>query len=919
MAKTKLLQTNFSSGELSPLMLGRVDTTKYQNGAAQLSNFIVKPQGGAWFRQGSMYVSEVKDSTRKVRLQEFEFSDIQAYVIEFGDLYVRIYYNGGFVETSPGSGIPLEVVTPYTEADLPYLSFTQSADVLYIAHGSYQPKKLERLGANSWSLVEIVNEDGPYLGGQQVDATLTLSNYTSVSTVVASVATFTVPTSKQITAVSKPTGTGGKLRYTVASHGLSTGAIITVSGVEYTEFIDHHPVHFSANYPYGNGQYTITSINSNTLELNESIALSNTYVLSSSSIEQAISVTPFFEYRINNNWHLAQFLGITSTTTASVFVIQNIKADISKQGYDVHFSSGNVITSNSGAFTTDDLGMYVRAQTGAATGIWAWYLITGFISDTKVSVSAAPATLDAATWGYPTVTMTVSTPVTQATLTSSIALFASTDVGRHVRLNYGGKQPWCKIISYTSTTSVNVSVYGLIPVDAQSIQSFYNGGATDIWKFGAWSDTTGYPKVVTFHEQRLWFACSSTEPSTIWASRSSDYENFSPTEYDSSVLDSCAITYGIVSRKANPILWMTSGSILLIGTLGAEFRVSSASSVNAPITPTNITALKQTNNGSLPNCKVITAGNAVLFVQRAGRKMYELLYSFQEDSFVTKNLTVVNDHIFRQGGAVVQLAYQKEPNNLIWVLLTDGSLACLTYEKEQQVAAWHRHSLGGSGFVESFCIVPSSAGTEDSLYLVVKRTINGVTKRYIEYLLPDFYPTTVSDRSNMQFLDASLVYSGVSTSTVTGATHIANEVVSVVSDGVYIGELTVSNTGEVTLPIAATKVVIGYKYRGLLQMLPLDGGSHDGGTAMGKVKRSGRTLLRLVNSLEFKYGSSISQLDTCKMTTGNQISPSLDFFTGDKIVELSSGYDLRSTPYIVQDNPYPLVVLAVGPDTEVTQ
>ncbi len=498
-------------------------------------------------------------------------------------------------------------------------------------------------------------------------------------------------------------------------------------------------------------------------------------------------------------------------------------------------------------------------------------------------------------------------------------MFTSTDVGRHVRLNFNGKQPWFKIVNYVSATVISVKLYGYIPVDPQSIGNMMNNGQTSVFKLGAWSGTTGYPKVVCFHEQRLWFGASTSEPSAIWASKSSDYENFAPTEYNSIVLDNSGIAYTIVSNKSNPIFWMRSSSILLVGTQGAEVRIASASSNNSPITSTNLTALQQTNHGSLANCKAISAGNSALFVQKAGRKMYELLYSFEQDSFVTKNMTVVNDHIFRQGGKVVQVAYQKEPNNLVWVLLSDGTLACMTYEREQQVAAWHRHSIGGSGFVESLCCVPSNAGTEDLLYVVVKRTINGSTKRYIEYLTQDFYPTSTADRSTMIFLDSSLQYSGASTSTITGATHVANESVSVVSDGVYIGELTVSGAGVITLPAAATKVTIGYKYRGLIQMLPLDGGSHDGGTAMGKVKRSGRTLLRLFSSLEFKYGSKLSQLDSCKMTTGNQILPSSAFFTGDKVVELSSGYDLQSTPFIVQDNPYPLVVLAIGPDTEVTQ
>ena len=201
--------------------------------------------------------------------------------------------------------------------------------------------------------------------------------------------------------------------------------------------------------------------------------------------------------------------------------------------------------------------------------------------------------------------------------------------------------------------------------------------------------------------------------------------------------------------------------------------------------------------------------------------------------------------------------------------------------------------------------------------MLVNRTINGSTKRYIEYLTADFYPVDVTSRKDMYFLDGGLTYTGAPTTNITGLLHLQNESVSIVADGVYIGEKVVSNTGVVTLTTAASTVHVGYKYRGLIQLLPLDGQSHDGGGALGKVKRIGRTLLRLLSSLEFKYGTKITQLDVKKLTDGSGITPTNDFFTGDIVVNMSMGYDLTAMPYIVQDNPYPLIVLAIGPDTEI--
>ena len=896
MSKRKLLQTNFTSGELSPNMFGRVDTTRFQNGAAKLTNMLVRPQGGAWYRQGSRYVGEVKYSAKVTIIKEFEFSDIQPYVLEIGEFYVRIWFDGGFVETAPASGIPLEVVTPYREQDLAQLKFAQSADVLYITHPLYMPQKLRRLGANSWDLLAIVPLDGPYMH-TATNATLTLSNLESLATATASAAVFSIPPLKHVTSVTS--STDGQMIITINAHGYTNGQSLNMSGYICSGVV--------LPYPNGNGQYIIDGVLTNTFRLLGSVLLSscrgNTLA---NYYAQAVNTNQYFEYRVNNGWHLAKILSTSSTTVASVYVIQNIKADITKQGAALTYTNPNVVSDKSGSFTSDDVGAYVRISNGQ------WYQISAFVSDTKVTVTAAVSLI---AYLYPAISITVTIPVQTATLTSSVNLFALTDVGRCVRLNYNGKQPWCKILTYISSTQVIVSVTGVVPVDSNSIATLSNGGATDVWKLGSWSDTTGFPKVVTFHEQRLWFGGSNTEPQSFWSSNSSDFENFAPSEYNSSVLDNNGITYTFVSGKANPIIWMESATILLLGTTSAELKV--VSTQNQPLSPINITVTPQSKSGASANCRVVSVNHVLLFVQKAGRKLIEMVYDYTQDAFLGHNLCIVSDQIFRRGTKAIALAYQKEPNNMVWAALQDGSLAALTYEREQQVAAWHAHQLGGSGKVESICSSTSVAGTEDYLYMLVNRTINGSTKRYIEYLTADFYPVDVTSRKDMYFLDGGLTYTGAPTTNITGLLHLQNESVSIVADGVYIGEKVVSNTGVVTLTTAASTVHVGYKYRGLIQLLPLDGQSHDGGGALGKVKRIGRTLLRLLSSLEFKYGTKITQLDVKKLTDGSGITPTNDFFTGDIVVNMSMGYDLTAMPYIVQDNPYPLIVLAIGPDTEI--
>ena len=152
MARIQNIFTAFTTGEISPKLNSRVDFNKYINGVEKMENAIVFPQGGFTRRAGTRYVSQTKDSTKKSVVRKFEFSITDAYVLEFGDLYIRFYRNQAQI-TSGGS--PVEVVTPYLAADLFNLHFAQSADVLYISHRLYAPRKLTRASHTSWTLTTI--------------------------------------------------------------------------------------------------------------------------------------------------------------------------------------------------------------------------------------------------------------------------------------------------------------------------------------------------------------------------------------------------------------------------------------------------------------------------------------------------------------------------------------------------------------------------------------------------------------------------------------------------------------------------------------------------------------------------------------------------------------------------------------------
>ncbi len=254
--------------------------------------------------------------------------------------------------------------------------------------------------------------------------------------------------------------------------------------------------------------------------------------------------------------------------------------------------------------------------------------------------------------------------------------FQSTDVGRFVFLHSG----YAKITGVTDTTNATIEI--LTTLSAST--------ATADWRLGAFSDTTGHPSCVTFFEQRLVFAGTTDQPQTIFFSKSGDYENMDA-NIGGTVADDDAIIYTIASNQVNAIRFMTATRTLIIGTAGGEFTVSGGGTDSA-ITPTNILIKKQSNHGAA-NVDSIAVGNATLFLQRAKRKLRELAYNFDVDGYIAPDMTILAEHITE--GGLTQLAYQQEPNQIIWGVRSDGELVGLTYQREQQVTAWHRHIFGG--------------------------------------------------------------------------------------------------------------------------------------------------------------------------------------------------------------------------------
>ena len=187
MVKASPAFTNFTAGQLSDRLDGRTDIAKYANGCKKLQNFLIHAHGGATRRPGTEFVAEVKNSANATRLIPFEFNVEQAYVLEFGDQYFRIYRNGGQVVSS---GSAVEVATSYTSSELDEIKFTQSADVMYVVHPDHPVRKISRTGHTAWTIADVDFRRGPMLDQNTTATTFTASARTGSITVTASASTF---------------------------------------------------------------------------------------------------------------------------------------------------------------------------------------------------------------------------------------------------------------------------------------------------------------------------------------------------------------------------------------------------------------------------------------------------------------------------------------------------------------------------------------------------------------------------------------------------------------------------------------------------------------------------------------------------------------------------------------------------------
>lgn len=422
----------------------------------------------------------------------------------------------------------------------------------------------------------------------------------------------------------------------------------------------------------------------------------------------------------------------------------------------------------------------------------------------------------------------------------------------------------------------------------------------------AWNSSDGWPGTVTFHQSRLVFGGTPKKPNTLWFSRTASYydmtlkstsENEPPAEDD-------AIEVTLDAPQTNRIMFMVPRRLLYVGTTGGEWTLDSAGS--GPITPSTVMARMESSHGSA-DIQAEFIGNAAIYVQRAGRKLRAMTYSFESDSHASTDLTVFAEHITGEG--VKAIAYSREPDPVLWCVRSDGELLSFTYLPEHEVMAWARHPTMGE--VEAITSVYDHPSREDRLWVVIIRDVGGRSRRLVERLDPGF----AGEAEQAFFVDSGCSYEGEPAKVLTGLGHLVGEKVDVLADGAPHRPLVVDEDGSITLDRAASVIHAGLPYRSVLQPMPLEAGSHRG-TAQSKRKRVISTAVRFHETLGGSIGPGMSAMEPVQFPH-RRMDQAPPLFSGDRRVSFRKGWDREAVLTVAQEQPLPMTVLMMVPEVAV--
>lgn len=965
MPNTKILQQSFVGGEMSPEMFGRISDARYQNGAALLRNFVVKPRGPAQGRPGLEFVRAARGHTTKFRLFSFDYVDGLSMAVEFGQ-------RSEYPATGPTPG---------------YFRFhTQGAAVLV---------------ADTWSAATA------YAVGQQVLVSGILyrckvahTNQTPPNTAYWKSLEYFA--NKNIPIADVNTGTN---RITITAHNLETGdpveftdggsgaaqAFLAVGGdvafgtVYYIRVVDPDTIELSRTV--GGAAIDITGgastrrMHYRYVQMDLVSRLGTIYYCrtngivdgtGSSHVPGAAADTPWYaqpatlEYEVPNGMLVSEteMFEITHSQVGDVLSFASRSTPASQLVYygprrwwweTVTFAAQVGTPTGVAVSATNGLGEKIKISTTSSGGGLAYitttvthHLVDG---DSVFVTGTSRAELDdkffvallSSGYGTSPTMFALKDPqtgdlVTGPAVASTTGLVERVDLGTDRSNSYvvtavsstDAESPQSSVVSVTNnlfargaynTVSWNavsgaarfrvykrpagVSFFGLVgevAANGSSSYSFKDERITpDTSRTPPLFDSTlnsgpgYYPRAVSHFEGRRTYAGPNSAPQDVWLVAA---DSESDMTYRLPLIASDRIHRTLKSATLAVVRHLIPFGNLLVLTDSTEFRVSPTE--GEVLTPYSFLARPQSHIGCSP-AQPVLANNTLLFADLGGH-VREMGWSTPAGGYVTSDLSERSAHRFDLY-SVVQFALSRSPYPITWAVSSSGLLLGCTYAAEQELVAWHAHDTDGS--VETVCAIVE--GGESRVYVGVRRTINGATKRYVERM-GTMRPVS---RVNSSCLDSSLLLSTTSAvTTVTGLSHLEGKTVYVLANGA-VQEPRVVSGGQITLstPLGSgtNTVRIGLPLVREIQSVPATFSIEAFGG--GRTKGVNRVWFRVADAGQFKAGPTLQAVD---LTPANEIPAntiaSSTLYSGVVGITVPSTWSEDGQAYLRMTDPLPITV-----------
>lgn len=853
-----LIQPSFAAGEISPYVANRVDLDKYKSALLTAQNLVIRPFGGCYRRQGSEFIGKVKYDDKPTALVAFNAGIDDAYLLEVGYQYIRIWEDGKYTGT--------ELSTPYDNVD--NLQFTQSADTMFICSGDYPIQCLQRT-AMGWTFKEYEITE-PYYDS----ATQAVNKETSFTT--PGEYTFTPQVTGKYTVEIIGAGGGGAgttvdVIHITGDNGGHTDYVVSQGGSggtgEKKIVIDTltagqtYSVTVGAGGKGGKSQYSKKGDARPTDGADGGKSSFNNAEAKGGGA--GVASKPNGQNQSTKGKDGTSYQGGAKGGSAGVCKdIQKNPSQITdgkdgQNGYvRITFSGNNelkpsatsgndvTITATKDTFTPGMVNSHIKLTQQAenqserieiqASSITeetksirvgkAWKITTHGTWKGKVTVYHSD---DNKTWqeyrSYKSnndQNFTESGTVTTPTWMKAIAVTDADNGSGKLTVDFS-RNPYsndgtAKITEVVSPTEVKVSV----------TTDFANTDKTQVYALSSWNDDNGYPKMACFFQDRLVLAATKKEPYSIWMSRTGDYPNFGIEKVDGGVTDDSAIKADLITRNGFEILHLVPAKDLVILTTGNEWIIEGAS----VITPAKINPRPQTMRGS-NTCHPQHIGNRIVHVQRSGKTVRDLGYQYDADNYNGDDLTLLATHL-TEGHKLVSSAYIQEPNSTLYYVRDDGVLLSLAFIKEQNVFAWSHHTTDGK--YKKVASIPN--GASDVLYVTVERD----GKTYIERFNPDIEAAV--------YMDSYVTGSGSSVE----ASHLAGKTVQVLAGGTRIQDTVVPENGLVAFGQSFSDITIGLAYETKVEQPGPDIGLKEG-TMQARISKINTVVLRVEKS----YGGHI--------------------------------------------------------------